>query len=149
VVHAWGPKPYNASHRTTENGWISLFAMGEGWHNWHHAFPWDYAASELEPLYQWNPTKIFIDFCAALGLVWDRKRGDEAWAQRKARWEEANGRKVIESLEGPLLFRNRVVTFGPQEYGGEHQGWTEADVERKQELQENIAATPTTRVKED
>merc|ERR1712174_68323 len=33
VVHSWGPKPYNASHRTTENGWISLFAMGEGWHN--------------------------------------------------------------------------------------------------------------------
>jgi stearoyl-CoA desaturase (delta-9 desaturase) len=125
VVHAWGPKPYNPAHRTTENGWVSLFAMGEGWHNWHHAFPWDYAASELEPLYQFNPTKVFIDFCALLGLVWDRKRGDKIWAQRKTRWEEQNGRKVIESLEGPPLFKNRVVTFGPQEYGGEHQGWGE------------------------
>merc|ERR1711948_147977 len=80
----------------------------------------DYAASEMSALYQFNPTKVFIDACAALGLVWDRKRGDKVWAQRKARWEEANGRKVIESLEGPPLFRNRVVTFGPQEYGGEH-----------------------------
>merc|ERR1740129_2113092 len=134
VVHSWGTKPYNPSHRTTENGWVSLFAIGEGWHNWHHAFSWDYAASELEPLYQFNPTKVFIDVSAALGLVWDRKRGDKVWAQRKARWEEANGRKVIESLEGPPLFKNRVVTFGPQEYGGEHQGWTEAHVERKQEV---------------
>merc|ERR1711963_913453 len=149
VVHAWGPKPYNASHRTTENGWVSLFAMGEGWHNWHHAFPWDYAASELEPLNQFNPTKVFIDTCAALGLVWDRKRGDKVWAQRKARWEEANGRKVIESHEGPPLFKNRVVTLGPQEYGGEHQGWTEARVEREQKLQENVAATPAARAKED
>jgi stearoyl-CoA desaturase (delta-9 desaturase) len=49
VVHAWGSKPYNPAHKTTENGWVSLFALGEGWHNWHHAFSWDYAASELEP----------------------------------------------------------------------------------------------------
>jgi len=117
VVHCWGPKPYNPSHRTTENGWVSLFALGEGWHNWHHAFPWDYAASELDSLSQFNPTKVFLDACALFGLVWDRKRGDKVWATRKARWEEANGRCVVESLEGPPLFKTRVVTFGPQEYG--------------------------------
>merc|ERR1719409_285337 len=56
VVHAWGNKPYNPSHLTTENGWVSLFAIGEGWHNWHHAFSWDYAAAELGAWSQFNPT---------------------------------------------------------------------------------------------
>lgn len=119
VVHAYGSKPYNPSHRTTENGWVSFFAMGEGWHNWHHAFPWDYAASELEPHMQFNPTKVFLDACALLGLVTDRKRGNKVWGVRKRRWEEANGRKVMESLEGPILFKKRVITFGPQDYGGD------------------------------
>jgi len=109
--------PYNASHRTTENGWVSLFALGEGWHNWHHAFPWDYATAEMGPLSQFNPTKVFIDFFALVGLAWDRKRGDKVWAVRKARWAERFGRDVVEDIEGPPLFRRRVVTFGPQEYG--------------------------------
>jgi stearoyl-CoA desaturase (delta-9 desaturase) len=118
VVHAWGSRPYNASHLTTENGWVSLFAHGEGWHNWHHAFSWDYAASELGPLQQWNPTKVFIDGMALLGLAWDRKRATDVWKVRKQRWEETMKRPVVESLEGPPLFKHRIVTFGPEEYGG-------------------------------
>jgi len=119
VVHAYGSRPYNPSHLTTENGWVSLFAIGEGWHNWHHAFSWDYAAAELGPWLQFNPTKIFIDAMAALGLAWDRKRATEVWAGRKARWEASQGRHVLESLEGPPLFKHRVVTFGPAPYDGD------------------------------
>jgi stearoyl-CoA desaturase (delta-9 desaturase) len=117
VVHACGTKPYNPSHRTTENGWVSLFAIGEGWHNWHHAFPYDYAAAELGALSQFNPTKVFIDAMAWLGFAWDRKSGLEAWTQRKARWEASQGRRVLESTEGPPLFKKRVITFGPAPYG--------------------------------
>jgi stearoyl-CoA desaturase (delta-9 desaturase) len=120
VVHAWGTKPYNPVHLTTENGWVSLFALGEGWHNWHHAFDWDYAAAELEAWYQFNPTKVFIDTMALLGLVWGRKRASKVWDLRKAKWEEETGRKVIESMEGPPLFKRRVVTLGPQPYDDDH-----------------------------
>jgi len=113
VVHAWGVKPYNASHATTENGWVSLFALGEGWHNWHHAFDWDYAAAELGPLVQFNPTTVFIDAMCFLGLAWGRKRAHKCWELRKARWSEKSRRPIQEHLEGPPLFRRRVVTFGP------------------------------------
>jgi stearoyl-CoA desaturase (delta-9 desaturase) len=114
VVHAWGSRPYNASHLTTENGWVSVFAIGEGWHNWHHAFPYDYAASELGAHLQFNPTKMFIDTAAYLGFVTNRKRCNDVWAQRKARWEKEQGRPIIEALEGPPLFKHRMVTFGPE-----------------------------------
>jgi len=113
VVHAWGEKPYNASHLTTENGWVSIFALGEGWHNWHHAFSWDYAAAEMGAHLQWNPTKVFIDTVAFFGLAWDRKRATGVWNQRKQRWQETTGRPVVETIEGPPLFKHRVITFGP------------------------------------
>jgi len=119
VVHAWGVRPYNPAHLTTDNGWVSLVAIGEGWHNWHHAFSYDYAAAELGALSQFNPTKVFIDSMACLGFVWDRKRATSVWSQRKARWEEMQGRPVVESVEGPPLFKHRIVTFGPAPYGDE------------------------------
>merc|ERR1712176_46676 len=83
VVHAFGNRPYNASHATTENGWVSLFALGEGWHNWHHSFSWDYATSELGALQQFNPTKMFIDLMAFFGLAWGRKRASPCWSHLK------------------------------------------------------------------
>merc|ERR1712048_614892 len=135
VVHAFGNRPYNASHATTENGWVSLFALGEGWHNWHHSFSWDYATSELGALQQFNPTKVFIDVMAFFGLAWDRKRASHVWEQRKSRWQKEQGRPVLESLEGPPLFRHRVITFGgrvlDEPYGEEDKSetWHDNEVE--------------------
>jgi len=53
---------------------VTLLALGEGWHDYHHLFPWDYAASELNAWDQWNPTKVFIDACHFAGLCSDRRR---------------------------------------------------------------------------
>lgn len=50
---------------------MAFFAVGEGWHNYHHAFPWDYRASELgSPL---NITGFLIDILAGWGWIYDRK----------------------------------------------------------------------------
>ncbi|KAL1788567.1 acyl-CoA desaturase [Sigmodon hispidus] len=48
----------------------------EGFHNYHHVFPYDYSASE----YHWhiNFTTFFIDCMAALGLAYDRKKVSKA-----------------------------------------------------------------------
>ena len=47
----------------------------------HHKYPFDYAASEFGVDQQFNPTKIFIDALAAVGLVTNRKRATGAWAK--------------------------------------------------------------------
>ena len=49
---------------------VSLFLAGEGWHNYHHSFPWDYRASEL-PTYLFNTSTAFIDFFAWIGWATD------------------------------------------------------------------------------
>lgn len=44
--------------------------MGEGYHNYHHTFPWDYRSAELGTN-KINFSTIFIDICAKLGLAYD------------------------------------------------------------------------------
>jgi len=64
---------------------VSWMAIGEGWHNWHHKYPYDYAASEFGISSQFNPSKMLIDLWAELGLVWNLRRGTSAWTIAKAR----------------------------------------------------------------
>lgn len=49
-----------------DNTFVSILSFGEGFHNYHHVFPWDYKSSELG-YYSLNFTKTFIDFFAKIG----------------------------------------------------------------------------------
>jgi len=72
AAHIWGNRPYDASINPSENLSVSLGALGEGWHNYHHVFPWDYKAAELGN-YRANLTTAFIDFFALIGWAYDMK----------------------------------------------------------------------------
>ncbi|KAL6426388.1 hypothetical protein ACFW04_009108 [Cataglyphis niger] len=72
VAHIWGKKPFNKSITPTDNVGVSVFTLGEGWHNYHHVFPWDYKAAEFGN-YRFNFTTALIDFCAYIGLAYDLK----------------------------------------------------------------------------
>jgi|TARA_B110001469_G_C9520218_1_gene258967 stearoyl-CoA desaturase (delta-9 desaturase) len=85
VAHLWGERPYDEAINPAENRLVTLLAIGEGWHNWHHKYPFDYAASEFGVSSQFNPTKLAIDFGAALGMVSNRKRATAMWAREKAK----------------------------------------------------------------
>lgn len=93
AAHLYGDHPYDVLSYPAENPFVSLCSVGEGWHNWHHKYPYDYAASEFGISSQFNPSKLFIDVMAQLGLVWDRKRASAAWAMGRARRDRdlANG----------------------------------------------------------
>lgn len=71
LAHIWGSKPYDKGINPSENFSVVLATGGEGFHNFHHTFPQDYAASELG--LRFNPSKWFIDLCANLGLAYDLK----------------------------------------------------------------------------
>jgi stearoyl-CoA desaturase (Delta-9 desaturase) len=82
-AHFFGFRPYDSNLWPAENVWVSIGAIGEGWHNWHHKYPYDYAASEYGILKQFNPTKAFIDLCCVLGLAYDCKRATGSWSRLK------------------------------------------------------------------
>ena len=56
----------------TENMAVSVLAMGEGFHNYHHTFPYDYSTSEWGGSY--NVTTLFIEAMAAIGQAYDLRR---------------------------------------------------------------------------
>ncbi|RZC40362.1 hypothetical protein BDFB_013916, partial [Asbolus verrucosus] len=72
AAHIWGTKPYDKNIKPTENITVSIIAFGEGWHNYHHIFPWDYKAAELGN-YRTNFTTAFIDLMAKIGWAYDLK----------------------------------------------------------------------------
>jgi stearoyl-CoA desaturase (Delta-9 desaturase) len=74
VSHMFGHRTYDKTIKPTENAIMSFF-NSEGWHNFHHAFPWDYKADEFSgPFrYFYGSSTAFIDFCAWLGLAYDLK----------------------------------------------------------------------------
>lgn len=53
-----------------ENLTVAVLALGEGWHNYHHVFPWDYKAAELGR-YTFNLTTALIDLFSLLGWAYD------------------------------------------------------------------------------
>ncbi|XP_072938601.1 acyl-CoA Delta(11) desaturase-like [Epargyreus clarus] len=78
-AHLWGCKPYDRSIMPVENFWVSIVASGEGWHNYHHTFPWDYKAAELP--YYVNLTTIFLDMFAKIGWAYDMKQASPSLIQ--------------------------------------------------------------------
>lgn len=75
VAHMWGTTPYNPKLSARQNSFTSIVAIGEGWHNYHHAYPYDYRASEYNCLKEWNPTTLLLDGLGLVGFVWNRKIG--------------------------------------------------------------------------
>ena len=63
---------YSRKINPAENLLVSFLALGEGWHNYHHTFPWDYKTAEL--CYYMNPSTLFIDMFAYLGWAYDLKQ---------------------------------------------------------------------------
>uniref|UniRef100_A0A3Q0TI74 stearoyl-CoA 9-desaturase n=1 Tax=Amphilophus citrinellus TaxID=61819 RepID=A0A3Q0TI74_AMPCI len=81
AAHMWGNRPYDTNINPRENKFVTFSAIGEGFHNYHHTFPYDYAASEFGS--KLNFTTCFIDFMCFLGLAKDRKRVSHEMVQAR------------------------------------------------------------------
>lgn len=51
---------------------VSVATCGDGWHNYHHTFPWDYKNAELLD-YKLNLSTLFIDLFSLIGWAYDLK----------------------------------------------------------------------------
>jgi len=83
AAHMWGMHPYEEGINPAENHFVAFAALGEGWHNYHHVFPWDYRAAEL-PGYVGNLTTGFIDFFSTLGWAYNFKTASPDLVARRA-----------------------------------------------------------------
>jgi stearoyl-CoA desaturase (Delta-9 desaturase) len=72
AAHMWGQRTYDPQQTARDNWFIALFTFGEGYHNYHHTFAWDYRNGIK--WYHWDPTKWLIKGCSWLKLTSDLRQ---------------------------------------------------------------------------
>ena len=82
AAHLYGSKPYDVNIGPTENMLVSALAMGEGFHNYHHTFPYDYSTSEWG--LSFNMTTGFINLMAKLGQAYKLRTANPATVTARA-----------------------------------------------------------------
>lgn len=104
-----------------ENLMVAIGALGEGWHNYHHVFPWDYKTAELGT-YGTNWTTLFIDTMAKIGWAYDLKTVSPKVVMQRAN-RTGDGSYVFPSQYGKLF--EKIGDHSPE---GEVWGWGDKDM---------------------
>lgn len=73
-AHCLGSQPFSKRTSAVNNWLLSLFTFGEGYHNYHHTFAYDYRNGPF--WYNFDPTKWLIWGLKCLGAAYDLKRID-------------------------------------------------------------------------
>jgi stearoyl-CoA desaturase (delta-9 desaturase) len=82
VCHVWGFQDWKSNDLSMNNWLIGLLAMGEGWHNNHHAF--EQSVRHGLKWWQVDVTWYVIVAMEKLGLAWDLKYPSESKMRRLA-----------------------------------------------------------------
>ncbi|CAO1431787.1 unnamed protein product [Diamesa tonsa] len=93
AAHMWGYRSFDKRINPAENITVAILSMGEGWHNYHHVFPWDYKAAELGN-YKLNITTFWIDMFAKIGWAYDLKEPSKELV-RKVIEKHGDGSHVV------------------------------------------------------
>lgn len=72
IAHMWGRQPYSKKSSARDNTLLAFITYGEGYHNYHHAFQWDYRNGIK--WWHFDPTKWMINTFSFIGLTRDLKR---------------------------------------------------------------------------
>ena len=75
LCHMFGSRPYTDTNTARDNAILALFTWGEGYHNYHHYFQYDYRNGVK--WWQYDPTKWLIALLSKIGLAKDLKRVDD------------------------------------------------------------------------
>ena len=67
LAHYYGKRPYNIDMNPRDNYLVTYLTFGEGYHNFHHTYPYDYKGNFDKQSF--NPATFYIDLCKKVGLV--------------------------------------------------------------------------------
>jgi len=94
AAHMFGERPYNGKIASAENTMVSVYACGEGYHNYHHHYPWDYGAGETGNSF--NFAKLCIDLGAKLGQAYKLKQATPEMIAKSRASRNAHANESIE-----------------------------------------------------
>lgn len=75
LAHMWGRQPYTDKNTAKDNDLLAFFTFGEGYHNFHHIFEYDYRNGVK--WWQFDPTKWLIRSLSFVGWTKNLRRCPE------------------------------------------------------------------------
>ena len=75
LCHMFGTRPYTDTNSARDNFMLAIFTWGEGYHNYHHFFQYDYRNGVK--WWQYDPTKWLIAGLSKLGLTSELRTVDD------------------------------------------------------------------------
>lgn len=110
LCHMFGTRPYTDENSARDNPILALFTWGEGYHNYHHHFQYDYRNGVK--WWQYDPTKWFIVGLSKIGLAKNLKTVDDITirhAELTMKFKRANLTIQNASLdERYMAFKDRI-----------------------------------------
>ncbi len=95
LCHIIGRQPYSREHSARDSSVMAFLAFGEGYHNYHHSFPFDYRNGIRG--WHFDPAKWMIWCLARLGLARDlRRASDVAILKAKVRIQYDRAKERVE-----------------------------------------------------
>jgi stearoyl-CoA desaturase (delta-9 desaturase) len=76
LCHMVGRQPYSREHSARDSAVMAVLAFGEGYHNYHHSFPFDYRNGIKG--WHFDPAKWAIYGLSVVGLARDLRRASDA-----------------------------------------------------------------------
>lgn len=107
LCHMFGTRPYTDENSARDNALLAIFTWGEGYHNYHHYFQYDYRNGVK--WWQYDPTKWLIALLAKVGLASELKRVDDLTikhAQLTMKFKHAQ-----EKIDQTKDFDERLLAF--------------------------------------
>ena len=76
LCHMVGRQPYSREHSARDSPVMAVLAFGEGYHNYHHSFPFDYRNGIRS--WHFDPAKWLIFGLSSVGLARELRRAADA-----------------------------------------------------------------------
>nr|ADO85597.1 acyl-CoA-delta-6-desaturase [Antheraea pernyi] len=96
LAHKFGNRPFNSRIKPAENMFVSYITFGEGFHNYHHVFPYDYRTTGDYFILDYG--KILLKFFEKIGWAYNlRKASPETIASAVGRLNCAESDDLLKS----------------------------------------------------
>jgi stearoyl-CoA desaturase (delta-9 desaturase) len=141
LAHMWGTRPYSDNSSARDNTLLALITYGEGYHNYHHTFQWDYRNGIR--WWHFDPTKWLIRSLERAGLASGLKRCapdkiERAKLERQFQLatEKCERLAVEGDWQSRLETEYEALLHTVQQWAEHRQAWYEA---KGKELQEHLS----------
>jgi stearoyl-CoA desaturase (delta-9 desaturase) len=131
LAHYWGRRPYTIENTARDNDLLAFLTYGEGYHNYHHLFQWDYRNGVR--WWQYDPTKWLIAGLSWVGITRELRRVPEFRIQRamvQRQFEAVRERMTRCKHEGRLAVIRQQLEHEMETFRATVDAWSQLQSQR-------------------